>query len=52
MTSAQEQLRPAVEKYLPSQIGFKHAIALTKPNDGLHQLWRMHFVEFDAEPDA
>ena len=52
MTSAQEQFRPAVEQYLCSTIGFKHAIALSKPNDGLHQIWIKNFVEYGADPDA
>ncbi len=52
MTSAQEQFRPAVEQYLRSTIGFKHAIALSKPNDGLHQIWMKNFVEYEADPEA
>ena len=52
MASAQEQFRPAVEQYLRSTIGFKHALALSKPNDGLHQIWMNNFVEFDADPEA
>lgn len=52
MTSAQEQFRPAVEKHLRSTVGFKHAIALSKPNDGLHQLWMKNFVEFEADPEV
>jgi len=52
MTSAQEQFRPAVEQYLRSTIGFKHAIALSKPNDGLHQIWIKNFVEYEADPEA
>jgi hypothetical protein len=52
MTSAQEQFRPAVEQYLRSTIDFKHAIALSKPNDGLHQIWIKNFVEYEADPEA
>ncbi|HWA95090.1 MAG TPA: hypothetical protein VG844_10865 [Terracidiphilus sp.] len=52
MTSAQEQFRPAVEQCLRSEIGFKHALTLSKPNDGLHQIWIKNFVEFGADPNA